>query len=256
MTKRIEETIDVISEIIAHYDPSKLTAVRRLRMSAVDIVASKRAIDSKTVRDKFIRQLQPEIRTAAEFDAAFESWILTGSRKLKDSLLRHTSDSDDKRAIESLFAQRAGHEGNQDETEQTEFQNEIDERIAENSGYRDEMIKELASLSPKVAESVGYHGRRYKRDNKTVAQLKALRNYCCQVCGTTIREKNGRYYAEAAHITAKRLGGPELPENIIILCPNHHKEFDLGDTSIISYANGLLEFTMNGQTYKVTLSLR
>ncbi|MFH2029353.1 MAG: HNH endonuclease [Bacteroidota bacterium] len=33
---------------------------------------------------------------------------------------------------------------------------------------------------------------------------------------------------EAAHIKPKHKKSKETPENILILCPNHHKEFDFG----------------------------
>ncbi|MBU0559050.1 MAG: HNH endonuclease [Bacteroidetes bacterium] len=41
-------------------------------------------------------------------------------------------------------------------------------------------------------------------------------------------KKNGDFYIEAAHIKPKHKKSKETPENILILCPNHHKEFDFG----------------------------
>lgn len=58
-------------------------------------------------------------------------------------------------------------------------------------------------------------------------------DYRCQVCGTKL-ECAGGPYAEAAHI--RPLGaphdGPDVVENIICLCPNHHVLFDHGGFSI------------------------
>jgi hypothetical protein len=60
--------------------------------------------------------------------------------------------------------------------------------------------------------------------------LKLLHQYQCQICGYYIRLSNGNRYAEAHHI--RPLGGthkgPDVAENILILCPNHHAECDLG----------------------------
>jgi predicted HNH restriction endonuclease len=39
----------------------------------------------------------------------------------------------------------------------------------------------------------------YKRDNKAIALIKLLRDFKCQICGTTIVKKNGSRYIEAAH---------------------------------------------------------
>lgn len=50
-----------------------------------------------------------------------------------------------------------------------------------------------------------------------------------KICSTTIMKKDGRKYVEAAHIKSKHLKGRETLSNIILLCPNYHKEFDLGN---------------------------
>lgn len=50
------------------------------------------------------------------------------------------------------------------------------------------------------------------------------------MCGYTIEMKDGKRYAEAHHIIP--LGGvhkgPDTLSNILILCPNHHAEMDMG----------------------------
>ena len=71
---------------------------------------------------------------------------------------------------------------------------------------------------------------RILRDNTVVKRLKLLHQYQCQICGYFIELPNGSRYAEAHHI--RPLGGehrgPDVEENILILCPNHHAECDLG----------------------------
>lgn len=68
------------------------------------------------------------------------------------------------------------------------------------------------------------------RDTALARQIKQLHNYKCQLCGHTIVLTNGSGYAEAHHI--RPLGephnGPDIVENIICLCPNHHAELDYG----------------------------
>lgn len=57
--------------------------------------------------------------------------------------------------------------------------------------------------------------------------MKTLYNSECQVCGTTIMTKYGRY-AEGADI--KPLGKPhngnDSTDNVLCLCPNHHVMLD------------------------------
>ncbi|SDH10327.1 YDG/SRA domain-containing protein [Winogradskyella thalassocola] len=71
------------------------------------------------------------------------------------------------------------------------------------------------------------------RDTKLAHDIKKLYNYECQVCGTTIITKSGRY-AEGAHI--KPLGKPhngnDNTDNLLCLCPNHHVMLDKGVFSI------------------------
>ena len=107
-----------------------------------------------------------------------------------------------------------------------------------------EIINELQSLTPQTPVQVTFRGKSYKRDNKTIAQIKKLRGKKCQICGHYILLKDGGKYVEAAHITAKSEKGVERPHNILILCPNHHKEFDKGDRKIIEHTNDKIIFEL------------
>jgi hypothetical protein len=59
-------------------------------------------------------------------------------------------------------------------------------------------------------------------------------NSCCVICGWKIIPKNcnGKYLHQSGcdihHIIPVREGGKDVFENCILLCPNHHKEADLG----------------------------
>ncbi len=54
-------------------------------------------------------------------------------------------------------------------------------------------------------------------------------DFKCQICDFTFQKRDGTYYIEAAHIIPLKDGGTDAPENIVILCPNHHKMLDEGD---------------------------
>jgi len=68
------------------------------------------------------------------------------------------------------------------------------------------------------------------RDTKIACWVKYIHGYKCQICGTAIELGDGELYAEAHHI--KPLGkphcGPDVVENIICVCPNHHAQLDYG----------------------------
>ena len=72
---------------------------------------------------------------------------------------------------------------------------------------------------------------RKKRNEEIIKKLKIYYDFRCQICGWTSPKRRGGYYIEAAHIVPKAEDGDENPENLLILCPNHHKMFDTGDTS-------------------------
>ncbi|QJC56232.1 hypothetical protein HC248_01534 [Polaromonas vacuolata] len=88
----------------------------------------------------------------------------------------------------------------------------------------------LGNPSPERVETTV---QRVVRDSALSKSLKLHYQHLCQVCDTTI-ETNSGPYAEAAHITP--LGaphnGPDIWENILCLCPNHHVMFDLGVFSV------------------------
>lgn len=67
------------------------------------------------------------------------------------------------------------------------------------------------------------------RNTAIAKDVKRLHDHRCQVCGER-RNRNGSGYSEAHHIHP--LGdtppGPDIVENILVLCPNHHADFDFG----------------------------
>lgn len=46
-----------------------------------------------------------------------------------------------------------------------------------------------------------------------------------------------------------------MPNNILILCPNHHKEFGLGERKIISPSKDELIFELNNKEYKINMKI-
>jgi len=73
------------------------------------------------------------------------------------------------------------------------------------------------------------------RNTAIVADLKQAYEYECQVCGEVRYRDEIEPYAEGHHI--KPLGkpheGPDVPGNILVLCPNHHADFDYGVIDIV-----------------------
>ena len=72
------------------------------------------------------------------------------------------------------------------------------------------------------------------RDTRVMQELKKKYENRCQICGNMVRIGEDKFYSEGAYI--KPLDSPhdgsDTKENIIILCPNHHVEFDYGMITI------------------------
>lgn len=71
--------------------------------------------------------------------------------------------------------------------------------------------------------------QRVVRNTAVGTEIKRLYDHRCQICGIRLESAAGAY-AEAAHIRAlgRPHNGPDVPANVLCLCPNHHVLFDLG----------------------------
>lgn len=89
---------------------------------------------------------------------------------------------------------------------------------------------------------------KFRRLDRSIAEgLKALYEYRCQVCGCSFSIPYGSHLIHAHHIDSFTRSLNNNPENIMILCPNHHgivhdkhPEFDIKNKSF-HYPNGLIE---------------
>jgi putative restriction endonuclease len=75
--------------------------------------------------------------------------------------------------------------------------------------------------------------QRIVRNSAVGTWVKNLNDHRCQVCGDRLETPAGPY-AEAAHIRAlgRPHDGPDTPDNVLCLCPNHHVLLDLGAFTI------------------------
>ena len=88
-------------------------------------------------------------------------------------------------------------------------------------------VEEPATLFGIVSERRESFVSRLVRDPGVVLHVKRLHGHGCQVCGRAVETPTGPY-AEGAHIQplGRPHDGPDVPENVLCLCPNHHVAFD------------------------------
>jgi putative restriction endonuclease len=98
---------------------------------------------------------------------------------------------------------------------------------------RTDTVPENAAIHPAAPERRDTTVQRLVRDTAQARRIKELYGYQCQICGIRLEGLAGPY-AEAAHI--RPLGaphyGPDTPDNILCLCPNHHVLLDHGGVGI------------------------
>lgn len=90
--------------------------------------------------------------------------------------------------------------------------------------YEDIDVQENESKEVKI--------RRIKRYQKIVNRLKQKHGFRCQLCHDTFMMDNGRNYCEAHHIKSLSQNGSQAEDNVLILCPTHHRMFHYAKNSI------------------------
>lgn len=95
-----------------------------------------------------------------------------------------------------------------------------------------------------------------RKDTKIVNLLKELVGYKCQFpdCNSNILTKDGINYVEVAHIKPVSKDGQSILGNLIVFCPNHHKEFDLGIREILEDNTETISGILNGKNFKIDLN--
>lgn len=80
------------------------------------------------------------------------------------------------------------------------------------------------------------------RDTALSRSIKRENKWRCQICGSYITLPDQLRYAEGHHLhpLGSKYEGPDVRENILIVCPTHHAEFDYGSIAI-NPDSGLIE---------------
>lgn len=92
-----------------------------------------------------------------------------------------------------------------------------------------------------------------RNDSPIIKALKQKHHYKCQFpnCNSIIKKANGDLYVEVAHIEAVHKGGKSVEGNLLVLCPNHHKEFDYGAREIEVISAKEVKGSLNGKKFHI-----
>lgn len=111
----------------------------------------------------------------------------------------------------------------------------------------------MAEVSPERVLSVVE--RTVRGDTQLVKALKELCEFRCQFPGCKVRipKRDGGFYIEVAHIQATSKGGRSTIGNLLVLCPNHHTEFDYGNLEIAEQTVDTIRGELNGKEFEIQL---
>lgn len=136
--------------------------------------------------------------------------------------------------------------------------NTLDDNVSDDKKSITELLADLnekmKNVSPDRVEKLV--SATIRRDTKIINSLKKATDFKCQfpTCGQRIIKKNGGFYIEVAHIKPVSQNGQSVLGNLIVLCPNHHKEFDFGDLKINEQTNTKLAGQLNGNKFEIELT--
>ena len=97
-------------------------------------------------------------------------------------------------------------------------------------------------------ETIENKVRLVKRYKKIIVQIKQKYNCECQIasCNFTFKKVNGEYYAEAHHLMPLSEQGSQNEDNVVVLCPNHHRMFHYADVQIHNRKGETRTIIING----------
>jgi len=102
-------------------------------------------------------------------------------------------------------------------------------------------------------ESTEVKINRIKRYQKVIKKLKTKYQNRCQIegCNFTFEKENGEYYSEGHHLEPLSQGGSQTEDNVVILCPNHHRMFHYADIEIMGKQGNRRKVMINGKVHYI-----
>jgi len=118
---------------------------------------------------------------------------------------------------------------------------------------REKLIaKNDARNRAKGVQSYTNESKAFRRDATLSAALKEKYNDQCQICKTTYKIKQG-FFCDTHHIEPLKEGGKDTSENVLVVCPNHHRLLDRLFIEVISRTKNKIKIKENGKIREIDL---
>lgn len=176
--------------------------------------------------------------------SVFQMPELLTSRLVEEAL---EFESGDFGSVEEEEAKIQDFQGKVDNVFNASFWKENQRRLNEFAKKYQERMPEKPRVTPRLAK---------KYETTWGEPLKSCYEYTCQVsgCGFTFRQKSGKGYAEAHHLEHLADDGLDIPENIVILCANCHRQMHYAEVELVSRDRDKLTVKINGVTKTINMA--
>jgi len=212
-------TLSVLNKVHTTFEEGHLSKITRrtnkLRTVAIREVAKEEGVTSKTVFAHCIKKDSRYLITAKELDQLISQWLIQGQSLPLITFLSKGTRKYDQKQIADFFDIKF------------EF---VEELLKGNVVELLNTPKAKDIEEPEVPNRVNQEIYRILRDTAIARQLKKKHQYECQICGDSLQINEHQKYIEVHHIKplGKPHNGPDVSENIICVCPNHHVLLDYG----------------------------
>lgn len=114
-----------------------------------------------------------------------------------------------------------------------------------------DLNEKMKGVSRKRVDSIV--SQTLRNDTQIVKELKKLVGFKCQFPGCTVQipKRKGGFYIEVAHVQPVKNGGRSIIGNLLVLCPNHHKEFDYGRLEVEFQTETSIQGSLNGKVFHI-----
>ncbi|WP_323030740.1 HNH endonuclease signature motif containing protein [Brachymonas denitrificans] len=93
----------------------------------------------------------------------------------------------------------------------------------------------------------------YERDRVLTRLIKLIRGNKCQICGFSFKTKSSEDYSECHHLEHLANGGLDVSKNMLVLCPNHHRQAHFGNFEIAEHNEEFVKIKIDDEIYKCEL---
>lgn len=116
----------------------------------------------------------------------------------------------------------------------------------------DSLIEEINKMNRRKSV-VSRRGttRTFRRNPVLSTALKIKYKDSCQICGATFKTDRGRFFTDTHHLRSLRKGGTDTSDNIVVVCPNHHRILGRSDLKFISKTRSRVIIEASGQRFEI-----